>query len=213
MTLPDRVQAIVRALYERHTELARGDEEQRRTLTRMIAEQASFELGPSWGTKRADAGRPPSKDAIAYRPGDGRLLCWDWQNGTTREPIPNPEVLDITGQVFIGPGDVYALGDKFVARDHLSGQPPANPVEPQAGPEPSDSDVAQLKLMLAGLVGEVAALRAQVTALKAAVQAQQPEPPINWSTVWSSAPWPTYVGQVTLPFVGARSFRLTPEVR
>ena len=42
MKLPDRVKQIVRDLYTRNLPLARGNDEMRRQLARMIAEQKRF---------------------------------------------------------------------------------------------------------------------------------------------------------------------------
>lgn len=100
MRFPDRAFGICMALFHRFPDLARGDDDQRRALTRKIAEQTCFELGNHWGTKRADPTRPPSKDAIAYLDGT-TLYSFDWQNGATREPNPPGEMENITGQVFI----------------------------------------------------------------------------------------------------------------
>lgn len=152
MKLPDRAKEIVRALYERHKDLARGDDEQRRTLTRMIAEQVRFELGPSWGHKSADPGRPPSKDAIAFQ--DGAVLWgFDLFNGQTREPWPDPEGLNITGQHFI---DVSPGGD------HLGAGPPPPP-------PPPDDDLALVRAELERLRVAVADLRPIIAGLDATV--------------------------------------------
>ena len=136
MFLPPRVQQIVRALHERHRALSAGTDDQRRQLARMIAEQARFELGPTWGSKRADAGRPPSKDAVAQRQPDGKLLGWDLFNGATREPHANPSSIDISGQVFIdvSPG-VDHLGAVF-ADLPSEPPPPPPPPPPSAGKYP-----------------------------------------------------------------------------
>lgn len=100
MKLPERVRVIVFALYERHKDLAHGDDDARRQLARKIAEQVRFELGPNWGHKSADPGRPPSKDAIAFK--DGTIFVgWDLFNGATRVPFADPESIDLTGQHFI----------------------------------------------------------------------------------------------------------------
>lgn len=85
MNLPGRVVEIVRALYEANKNLALGSDEDRRALTIKINEQIAFELGSQWGAKRADSGRPISKDAIAFNAAPD-LFIWDWQDGTTRGP-------------------------------------------------------------------------------------------------------------------------------
>jgi hypothetical protein len=99
---PKRVLEITKRLYERNLSLAAGTEAQRRKLTLKICEQIAYELGPSWGSKRASASRPLSKDAYAQRQPDGKLFCWDWQRGTTRQPLPTPTFHDISGdQLFV----------------------------------------------------------------------------------------------------------------
>lgn len=121
-----RLVDIVNALYQQHEGLATGNDDDRRQLTLMMAEQARFDLGPHYGTKRADSGRPPSKDAIAYMDTDGKLYAWDWQNGATREPqihVGDPAG-DISDQVFI----------KVSPVDHLQGTSPTPSPTPIPGP-------------------------------------------------------------------------------
>lgn len=110
MIVPNRVVEIVRELYNRNTSLARGNDNQRRALTTIDAEQIAFELGNRWGTKKASEGRPPSKDSIAYQEDNGTLWNWDWQNGSTREPNGPGEMENITGQVFIPVEPINHLG-------------------------------------------------------------------------------------------------------
>lgn len=90
---------IIDALYARNKRLAEGDDDDRRALTIKMAEQFVYSFGPQWGTKRADSGRPTSKDAIAYKSGS-TFLGYDWQNGSTRAPVSDPTPMDLTGQVF-----------------------------------------------------------------------------------------------------------------
>ena len=137
MFLPARVQQIVRALHDRHRALSEGTDDQRRQLARMIAEQARFELGPTWGGKRADAGRPPSKDAVAQRQPDGKLFGWDLFNGATGAPHANPNSIDISKQVFIdvSPG-VDHLGGAVEPPSKPPSEPPAPPPPPSAGKHP-----------------------------------------------------------------------------
>lgn len=147
MTLPTVVAVVAGQLAARYPDLALGNDDQRRLLTRRIAEQVAYALGPAWGTKRADPGRPPSKDAIAYLdPDTQRLYSWDWQNGTTRAVNPHRtpsgdavEMEDITGQVFI----------PVSATDYLqsAGEGPGTPVEPHpAQPAPPDLEAALARL-------------------------------------------------------------------
>lgn len=91
----------IRAIWQAHQGLASGSDDDRRALTRKMAEQLAT-LDPRWGTKSADPGRPPSKDAVAYPVGD-RLFAWDTINGSTRQVsvTAGQEGEDITGQTFI----------------------------------------------------------------------------------------------------------------
>lgn len=148
MRLPDDVQDIVNLLYVNHRNLAEGDDDQRRALTKLIAETTRFRKGPDWGWKTAGTGRPPSKDAIAKKD-NGRLLGWDLFNGTTRAPNDHPESEDITGQIFIEMQPV----------DHIAD-------EPQLPPPPPDNTIEELKRELAAVRAELVALRGEVNAAR-----------------------------------------------
>lgn len=135
VNLSERGAQIIRALYEQHVDLAEGTDDQRRTLTRMMAEQFRYELGPAYGTKAAGFGRPQSKDAIAVRDGSGQLWGWDWQDGNSRKPRvgPGSPAMDITGQLFI---------DVSPGVDHLgTTQPQPQPVPPPPPPPPPEGDI------------------------------------------------------------------------
>lgn len=123
LRLPDAAQAIVEALYQRHKDLALGDDDQRRTLTGKIAEQVRFTLGAEWGWKKA--GGPPSKDSIARRTG-GFIHGFDLFNGSTRAPNDHPMSVDITAQTFIEVQPVNHLGAVDPPDD---GDPPPAPVD------------------------------------------------------------------------------------
>ena len=183
MRLPDRVQDITVELYNRNLALAHGDDDQRRQLARMIAEQARYELGPSWGHKRADPGRPPSKDAIAQQQPDGKLFAWDLFNGATREPNADPESIDITGQTFIVVPPVNHLG---IAPDEL---PNVSPDEPPT--VPSGSDVAQIA---AAVLAELKRLGDAVEQTNREIEALRAKP----VPVIPTVTFPDYTG--TLPF-------------
>lgn len=86
MNFPAGGAVIVQALCARHFDLARGDDNQRRTLTLLIAQTFAARFGSQWGTKATTINHPQSKDALAYRNPDGAVDVWDWQNGNTREP-------------------------------------------------------------------------------------------------------------------------------
>jgi len=102
MILPDRIFAIVSAVHARNAALASGDDDQRRSLQKMIVETVVKRCpGEGWGWKRADPGRPLSKDAIAnnlLQP--GHILAWDCFDGSTRLPVQRDSML-IDDQVFV----------------------------------------------------------------------------------------------------------------
>ena len=133
MNLPGRVNTIINELYNRNTVLAKGSDDDRRALTMKIVQQICYEFGPKWGTKRADPGRPPSKDSIAYLDGS-TLWSYDWQNGSTRAPhVPMGRLIDITGQVFIPVTPTNHLKDENkppVVPPVTPGVPPVNPPTP-----------------------------------------------------------------------------------
>lgn len=114
MNLTGRHVEICRALHQRHIDLARGEDEERRKLTGMIAEQWCFEFGKDWGTKARSPTAPRSKDALAHRTGPSSMDVWDWQNGTTREPSVRegqpPDYPNITDQFFLEVAPVNHLG-------------------------------------------------------------------------------------------------------
>lgn len=156
--MPPIVKAVVYELYTRHLDLARGDDDQRRALMKIIAEQVSFELGPNWGTKRAGEGRPPSKDAIAYWDGT-TVYGADCFNGATREPSV-PDVLEpLPGQVFIAVQPV----------NHLGSKPPKDDDPPKPDPEIGKlrADVKALREALGEQEERIADLLLRVTTLEA----------------------------------------------
>jgi hypothetical protein len=131
--LPRRAREIIDELYVLHAGLAKGDEEQRRLLTRKIAEQCRYELGERWGMKRPDPGRPPGKDSLAYNDPVG-MVSWDWQNGTTRLPheIPHFWSAEALTRTNGGKPQIFIPVDPV---DHLNvhvPRPPAPPVEAPA---------------------------------------------------------------------------------
>lgn len=107
--LPARVRAIIEALYSRYVVLAEGTDDDRRALTLKCAQQICFEFGSKWGTKSADSGRPPSKDAIAYFDGI-TLYSADCFNGTTKKPSVPDQLEESPGQHFISVTPINHLG-------------------------------------------------------------------------------------------------------
>jgi hypothetical protein len=97
MKYPARVQQIIDELARKNPDLVAGDDEARRRLTMLFAQQARFELGPNWGTKRASPTRPLSADAICTQ---DPFVGWDTQiaGGVIAQ---FPESIDLAGQVFV----------------------------------------------------------------------------------------------------------------
>lgn len=112
MVLPDRVFAIVSAVHTQNAALSNGDDDMRRSLQKMVIETVVSRCpGEGWGWKRADPGRPLSKDSIAnnmIQP--GHVLAWDCFDGTSRLPVQRDSI-PIDDQVFV---DVVGF-------DHLRG--------------------------------------------------------------------------------------------
>lgn len=175
--LPARVKAIVQALYDRNVALSEGNDDQRRALAKMIAEQTTCELGSEWGWKSASPTRPPSKDAIAHKLPGGRLEGWDLFNGTTRKP--NGGIWhDLTGQTFIEVSNVDHLGVGCAGS-----VPPPDP-DPDPDPPPTDpteltailAEIKAVRLLLEKYAADDAArdtaLRAELAAVIAELQKQ-----------------------------------------
>jgi len=98
---PSRAQDIVVTLYQQHKDLAAGDDDQRRSLTKLMAEQIRFELGPEWGTKSAGTG-PPAVEGFD-RAADERapVSAATGRTAASREPFGTIGCPEIPGQIFI----------------------------------------------------------------------------------------------------------------
>ncbi len=114
---------------------SQADDTARKWTLGLIAQVNWEHPNEGYGSKRADAGRPLSKDSLAQKVG-AQILNWDMLSGTgTGHPtlVPNPDSLDISDQIW-----------EFVqGRDVLAGQPaPPNPtpVPPQPGTCPPYED-------------------------------------------------------------------------
>lgn len=132
--LPSRVDAIVQQLYQANRALAEGNDNQRRQLTRMIAEQVTCELGPTWGWKSASPDRPPSKDAIARHGGNpfaGPLDGWDLFDGNTRRPIPGGIYHDLTR-----PSRQHFIAVAHIDHLNIGCNSPIPPPPPPPPPQP-----------------------------------------------------------------------------
>lgn len=145
MKYPARVQEIIDELARRHPDLVAGDDDARRALTRRFAEQARFELGPNWGTKRASPTRPLSADVICTQ---DPFVGWDTQiaGGIIAQ---FPDSIDLAGQVFVAVDPI----------DHLQAfVPPGEPV-----PTPDAAHTLEI----------VAAIRASEERTREAIQASE----------------------------------------
>lgn len=160
MKWPERVQLIVEQMISANKALANSTEDNnRRLLTLMIAEQVCFEFGISWGTKRADPGRPPSKDSLTFNdPVTSRLWNFDYQNGSTRAANIFPEAEDITGQIFIRVNPVDHLE---TGTGTTTPPPPSTPTPVPTGPGTglaTRADIDKLFERLDNIQAAVAAL-------------------------------------------------------
>jgi hypothetical protein len=108
--------------YERAFGLPPIDNNAARAWTMKLAEQfnATFPL-EGWGTKRGDAGRPPSTDCICTRdPFVGYDVILNQGIAGGQKLAEYPEAIDLRGQVFI---PVSAI-------NHLGSIPDAEPLPP-----------------------------------------------------------------------------------
>lgn len=168
--MPERVATIVNVLYTSNVALARGDDDQRRELTKTMIEQIVFEFPhDGWGWKRADPGRPLSKDSIAKREGT-KIWAWDWQNGGTREPqvkAGDPPAHDISDQVFV----------EVSGKNHLGQAPLPQPPAPPVNTTPLEHRIEELETIFSSSVTElqtaITQLQVQVDALKEETAAQR----------------------------------------
>jgi hypothetical protein len=132
MQLDPRVIAIAKQ-FEPGLPLDNWTDENRRAWTMQLIEQVVFQFpNEGWGAKRADPGRPLSKDAIALKR-EGHIWAFDLVNGSTRRVNNSVTGVLIDNQVFV----------PVTGRDHLGlamPEPTPKPVVP-VGPE-GDGDEA-----------------------------------------------------------------------
>lgn len=120
----------------------------RRAWCLKVVEQVVWTYpGEGWGSKRADPGRPLSKDAIAAKR-DGHLWCWDLVSGSTHRVNDSVTGEQIDGQVWVAVAGVNHLGT-----------PAPDPTPGPSGPPPAPAP-------------DLSALLARVTALEAALAAR-----------------------------------------
>lgn len=101
-------------------------DESAREYSIRFAQQLRFSLGPNWGTKRADSGRPISKDTVTFRNGD-TLTSYDLMLGVgTGNPKfnDNPPAINTTGQTFV---EVQPINHLAVVVPNPEPQPDPNP--------------------------------------------------------------------------------------
>lgn len=207
MTLTQRHVEIIWELYRRDLDLAKGNDDQRRQLTRKIAEQINFEFGPRWGTKSTTVNHPPSKDAIVYKNDNGTVDIWDWQNGDSRQP-----------QVHEGKAADYKNMDHFFLKvdavNHLGSVvvnppvvPPTGPpsTNPPSNPPVDESDIKKILLALENAKENLADVRVQMSAIQGLVGEMkymldviknQPFPDIKWPVYESNKV--SFLGTITL---------------
>jgi hypothetical protein len=118
-----------------------------------FAEQVAFERpGDGYGMKRADAGRPISKDTLS-RQMDDRLLIWDLLAGAgSGHPtiVDDPDSQDVTGQVFV----------PVVPRRHV------------ALVDPPEIDFAPVLMRLEALRADLVSLTEELLKMQAAANTQ-----------------------------------------
>ena len=217
MRLPERAVQIIHTLHSLHLDLARGDDPQRRALTRMMAEQIAFELGPRWGCKarsEALAAEYQSKDAIAYLNDDGSMDIWDWQNGSSREPQVHPNMEPMYAnerQWFIRVNPVNHLKVPAVAPD-----PPPH-VDPPAPQQPIVNGVSaeEVRAIIGEFMSEQGALlHPRLTMIEASVMRLEDRLSEKAPVVAQAKP-PEYEGQIVinLGILGTRSahIKLLPQ--
>jgi hypothetical protein len=164
MEFPPRATEVLQALHAKHRDLANGDDDTRRALMRIIAQQLAFELGSHYGVKSAGVGRPQGPSTIAYESPDGfggwRVIDGDGSaTGVVNGPIPHPPFQSFAGQVFI----------PVPPTDHLGVRPPIPDLPPITVPTPPErppavpSEAVDPSAILAAL----ARVDASLTALEA----------------------------------------------
>jgi hypothetical protein len=166
-------------------------EERARQWSIRFCEQVAFSLpDEDYGTKRADSGRPISKDTISQQR-DGEMVTWDLLVGTgTGEPSLNldPHGEVTTGQVFVPVDAVNHLG--VTVPEQPPEQPPTQP--PAAGCNCAAEvakvrqDITELTDMLLMLPANLAGLVEQIIEEKLS-ELPAPEP---------STSFPAYEGRI-----------------
>lgn len=189
MNFPENAKPIVDQFVQKFPVPTGGDvNDQCRRWCLMLAEQVKFSTAdPNWGVKRADGGRPQSKDSITYNAGSA-IWNFDMLTGVgTGSPtlVRWPEGVDITGQTFM---PVNAI-------NHLADQ--GTPSEP---PPPSQQPPAQGK----DFGPEIAELRQQIADLNAQLKSLVIPAPPDLSDVARKGDKVTVEATIELPLFGKR---------
>jgi hypothetical protein len=165
-SLPPRALEIIRALYATFIDLANGSDDDRRVLTRTIAEQIRFELGPEWGCKASTPTNPQGQSQIAFNAPDG-LVGWRWQDndgsvtGVPNGPLPNPPMQSFAGQHFIAVAPI----NHFAAGPGPAPEPGAPPAPPLPPAPPTDDEIERLITIGEHVVDAIEELVATIAAL------------------------------------------------
>ena len=181
---PDRVQQIVDIMGYGRIWYNAPDEE-RRAQTRRIAEQCRFELGPNWGHKRADPGRPPSADVFCTQ---DPFVGWDW---SIPEGVAKfPESINLAGQVFI---EVEPI-------NHIGTVP-----QPEPNPTPQPVDLAPVLAAIEALHTDFRESFAAILATVDNIEAML----INGAV--KLPPFPEYSGEFRASLFGTSKFSMKPK--
>lgn len=154
---PTRGKQIINSFLDqsKYLLMAQGSDDDRRVLTKAIAEQMRFDLG-SWSVKSADKNRPQSKDSLALPMSGGPAFCnYDWQNGSTRRAY------DVIEGAYIADQNLLPTA----AVNHLGG-PPQTPVVDPAVPDIAVTDA------LAARISSLEVILRQVSAQLAGADAR-----------------------------------------
>lgn len=136
---PPRVQAILDELARQHPTWVADDrgapeDTPRYRLNKMVVETVVCDLGPQYGLKRAESGRPISSEVVAFNNG-AVFLGWEWENAHNGRWEQFPGAIDLAGQSFVPVACV----------NHLAASTPPPPPTGPAPPPPTEPfDFSQL---------------------------------------------------------------------
>lgn len=157
MNFPQGGRAILDQMYEQYKDLANGNDDQRRKLTRMIASTFAAKYNDTnWGTKSTTPNHPQSKDSLVYKLPNGNLDIFDWQSGNSRQPILN----DGQGPTFANVNHHFIEVEPFdwLSLDELIDNPVID--------DPSQDDNSNLEQRIITLEQNVSVLMGKVLQLE-----------------------------------------------